>query len=242
MSSKEIAVIGDAELSENGSRRAALERLNEDAESASSPAEAREVMLKGAALKTLLQQARAPLEEARLAGKASTVAARRLGALLGEIDGESKRMTKKGAQGFVTSVPSDRSRAMDDVGIKKTLGRSLVRLAGVADPEFQRYIQRTDLIPSVYGALSYANIRPIISGTATNNPKARRRRRVGVKVPKNPSVDEAYSLIVRALGHLSGVDKGGPGTAHIGVAARSAMDNLYVAEDILKPFRGGYTK
>ncbi len=239
MSSKEIAVIGDAELSENGSRRAALERLNEAAESASSPAEARAVMLKGAAVKTILEQARAPLDEARLAGKASVVAARRLGSMLGELDGRPVVLPQKG-QGFVGSSISARCSAMEDVGIKRTLGYALIRLAKVADPEFQRYIQRKDGIPSVFGALAHTNIHANGSG-ASSNFQERKRKRVGVKAPNNPSADEAYSLVVRALGHLSGLNQRG-GSGPLLSAVRSAMESLYAAEDTLKPLRGGYTK
>jgi hypothetical protein len=75
--------------------------------------------------------------------------------------------------------------------------------------------------------------------------RSKRRRRANVRTPANPSLDEGYSLLVRALGHFSGViaELGAPGMSGSKRRAISlAIDHCYAAEDLLKPLRGGYVR
>lgn len=221
-------------LAEGEERRRFLERLNRAAENTNDLAEARQIMVQGSALVDLLTQARAPFDEARMAGKASTLAARRLGKLLSQISSKAKYGNSEGAN------PSDRRIAAERIGIAKPLLRNLVLLARVKDADFQRYIQRSDTIPTLTGALGvfYPKRTESVSGRHLRSKK--RRLKAGVKPAAHPSLDESYSLIVRSLGHLCEIN-------HSGQSMRSraivrAMEHLYAAEDLLKPYRGGYVK
>jgi len=151
--------------------------------------------------------------------------------MLGEIDNDSKRI------GGAGSLPGDRTMLCRELGITDDTMRRLVRIGRVVDPDFQRYIQREDVVPSLGGALVACHVERPREGRNAG-PRAHRRRRAGVKTPANPSFDEAHSLIVRALGHLGGV-RTERGTKYK-LAVSQSMDLLYQAEDILRPFKGGY--
>lgn len=233
MSAELVPINGD--LDSRASRIVALEELARTADSAASPEEADEIMRKARALADALAAMKAPLEEACLAGKASVLAARRLGLLLA------------GLSNVARGGKSDRTLACEALGITPWQRADLVRLSRVSDPDFQRYIQRKDKIPTLTGVFSACapDYRPKHSrprrGRSAHDFKTRRRKRAGVKSPANPSLDEGYSLIVRALGHLSAVAfVSGSGSNKRRTAISAAIDHLYAAEDLLKPYRGGY--
>lgn len=214
-------------------RRVALERLQAEAETAEL-ARAHEIMAQTNALKTVFEQMRMPLEDARLAGKASVLAARRLGSLLEALSPKARR-----------GGPSDRGLAIRDLGIRSATAASVRRLSRVPDPDFQRYIQRADLIPTVTGALVDAGDSRAVAhdqrgrkGTGSYWTE-KKRRRIGVKSPSNPSLDEAYSLLIKLLGHLCEVS-GKPGNTKRRAALLAAVDLGYQMEDLLKPYRAGY--
>lgn len=226
-------VNGDGEVAEADIRERALAELNAAAEIASTPHEAREIMVKGRTLSEFLKQAKAPLEQARLAGRASVVAARRLGVLLSDLSPKIHKLPGRRA-GF---SPSERGLVLRDLGLTVSMARDYLRLATVNDPDFQRYIQQPGIVPSVNGALTACGTRPRhTSGRCQATWRAKRMRRVGVKTPKNPSLDEAYSLIVKALGHLSVEATNPKRRRDVG----RAIDCLYAAEDFLQKYRGGY--
>jgi hypothetical protein len=221
----------DASLIAQTERHAALVNLNEAAEVVDDSVRAQEIMVKGRLLALYLKEAKAPFEEARLAGKASVVAGRRLGRMLSELSNQ-RRWT---GQRF---EKSDRGQVLEELGISKRSATDIVRLSHLDDADFQRYIQLLDRVPSVNGALIVCGMGRS-KGPRTDNYRVRRRRAAGVKQPPNPSLDEAYSLIVRALGHLDGKRRGRSPrqTTAIGLA----IDHLYDAEDALRPHLGNYT-
>lgn len=236
--SQELAIV-DNNLTDNNDRQRQLAELNHAAENASTPSEAREIMLKARTISDLLTQMNAPFDQAREAGKASVVAAHRLGRLLEELP--SRNTSRKGLKRGGT-LPSDRRLAIQQIGINLNVAKNLVRLARTDGSAFQRYIQQEDIIPSLNGAL-----RVCVPETARKTPTKggqwhiRRRAKAGVKTPANPSLDEGHSLIVRALGHLaSNVSK--VGTPRRNHDISMAIDHLYAAEELLKPYRGGYVK
>lgn len=230
----------DHGLPDGSDRQRALAELNRAAETTDDLSEARQIMMQGRAIADLLSRARAPFEEARLAGKASTVAARRLGRMIGELPGDPRYVNgNKGPR------KSERREVVEDLGLSySSTARDLVRLSRIADPDFQRYIQGADKIPSVNGAIRACNPEPRHFRREHRDQwtAASRRRRVGVKTPINPSLDEAYSLIVNALGHLSTKAPTLQGGNKKLRAIADATEHLYAAEDILKPYRGGYVK
>lgn len=233
MSSQELTVVGNDLVVENDRKRA-LAELNAAAEQVATPQEAREIMVKSKAIRDVLEQVKAPWEQSWLAGKASVVSSRRLARMLSDLSSTAPS-TGNGA------VKSERWVVGEELGISPSLMAALMRLSRVEDAEFQRYIQSKDKIPSLYGALRACAPGFRLSGSRSRSRS--RRVRVGVKSPANPSLDEAYSLIVRSLGHLSELSdvhngpKGGPKMLR---AVGIAIDHLYAAEDLLKPYRAGY--
>lgn len=217
-------------------RRKALIQLNTDAENSTSAEEAREIMIKGRAAADLLAQVKAPFDECRLAGKASVVAARKLGKMLGNLDGNAQYVAKERG-----SKKSERWMVATNLGMGQETVVKVLRLARAEDPEFQRYIQDESIIPSLHGALLRLKCIPEPKSVRSSSWDRTRRKKVGVKTPGNPSLDEGYSLIVRAIGHLSGSNTVGKsaGSKKRADVAR-AVDLLYAAEDLLKPYRGGY--
>lgn len=220
-------------------RQRALAQLNEAAETANTPYAAREIMIKGRTLAQLLEQAKAPFDDARLAGKASTVAARRLGRMLGDLPGERR------FRGFGQPLPSERSELVRELGLSLTSKRNLIQLTRISDPDFQRYIQRTDIVPSMTGALmtchGFTSSLSLGSKRRTTNRtsagwRKQRRLRAGVTKPTHPSFDEGYSLLVRSIGHLSNAGAADKKKT----ATTAAIELLYQAEDLLRPFLGGY--
>ena len=222
----------------NGQRQASLERLATEAATADAN-RAHEIMMQGRAIARLLREAKEPFEDAWLAGKASVVAARRLARLITAVSNKPQYLTS--CRG---SIKSPRTELVEELGISVSTRRSLERLDRMPDPDFQRYIQATEQIPSLNGACMAFRSGPALS----NDPKYRQRRtpkhwraqikaRAGAKTPNSPSLDEAYSLIVKSLGHLAGCTNGGREKTS---AVREAMDHLYAAEDLLKPYRAGY--
>lgn len=230
---------GDVAMRER--RRASLDRLAEAAQDAPTASEAHRVMEQGRLVAEALSRARQPFEDCWLAGKASVLAARKLGMFLNEISGERTRAPGRHG-GF---LPSDRAMLRDELGLGQKTVRNLRRLADVPDPEFQRYIQLRDQIPSIHGALAACRIVRVYHansgyvGRSAPDWRSSRRRKIGVSSPANPSLDEAGSLIVKALGHLGAV-RGGSREQQ---RARSrAMDMLYQAHDEIRPFLGGYVE
>jgi hypothetical protein len=246
--SNELAPLSE-DLAERDGRWAALEELNAAAENARDPAEAREIMAKAKALASMLKTMGASLEEAYLASKASLLAAYRLAKMLAALSNETKPKPRadtgvfgstKGS--FAGCYPSERGRVIRELGLGHSTVENLLRLARVPDPVFQRYIQKKDHILTINGALrACLDIPPSRESHKYEQVDWRRKRRVraGVKTPAAPSLDEAYSLLVGAIGHLGGLSGG----SNKSVAARSlAMDLLYKAEDLLRPYRGGYVE
>lgn len=213
-------------------QRAFLEQLEAAALSAATPAGANEIRQKAKAVQDALVAMRAPFEDAQRAGKASVLAARRLGIMLAEVPAEPQPRVGVGGSGC---APSERRLFSAELGISATLCQSLVRLARVADPDFQRYIQRPGTIPTLNGALVNCGLR--LRARTGYDWQGLRRKMVGAKTPKHPSLDEAYSHIVLAYGHLSGRRGGSPKRQ---TAISTAMDHLFQAEELLKPYRGGY--
>lgn len=232
----ELAITTSTELAHPDARRTALAKLNREAEQVTSPDEARRIMLQAKLIAELLESAKAPLEEARLAGKASVVAGRKVGRFLEQANPVPLKVS--GLQG---SAPSDRGLLKVQLGLSDSQALKLRRLAQLEDPFFQSYIQLTDRIPSITGCLTLFYAKQYPRNVGKTSWREVRRRRAGVKRPKNPSVEEAHSLVVRALGHLSSTfSQHGLGKAQRDIS--SAMDHLYAAEDLLKPHLGGYTK
>lgn len=197
-------------------------------------------MVKGRALSELLRIAEAPLEEARLAGKASVLAGRRLGLMLRDLDAKPRQQRGSGT-GRQGPTKSERSEVVRELGLSVTTAGTLTKLAMPRnDPLFQQYIQLRDKIPSIHGAAIYCSLKPGSKAGKNANgwEAARKRKRAGVKMASDPSLDEAYSLIVKALGHLDPLVRSGHGKRSRAIS--TAMDALYEAEDALKPFRGGY--
>lgn len=215
-------------------RGKALDALIQAAEQADTVDQARQIMLEGHAIERLLTSMRAPLEETRKAGKASVLAARRLGKLLSAIPNETTSLGRRGR------TKSERRLIADQLELGKHMVRHIIRLSTIDDAEFQRYIQDQSVVPSISGALFRCGIKsadpPREHGGSWN---MKRRRRAGVKHVQNPSLDEAYSLIVRALGHLTDINSGGQ---RKGPAIALAIDRLYKAEDALRPYKGGYVQ
>ena len=215
-------------------RRAALELLSQEAELAQSAGEAKDVMEKSRIIAAALEQMRAPKEETRAAAKACVVAGRRLGRLLSEISGEARDFhPKHGAK------PSLRTEVANELGLARITKSRLVRLAAVPDPDFQRYLQDAD-IPTMSGCLVHFSLHSGRSRHPEGGVKSKRKKRAGVKTPANPSLDAAYSMIVKSLGHLDGIRLSGGKPRNRAVA--SAMNALYEAEDLLRPYRAGYGK
>ena len=209
-------------------RRAELARLSAAVDAAATVEETQNVKIYAETLRDALVRMKAPFDECWSAGKDSVCAARKLGRMLEDLP----------AHGPGSRAPgqiSPRYQAMSEVGISRGLGSDLRRLARCPDPDFQRYIQSRDRVPSIGGALRACGKVSSPGGLAWNSD---RRRRAGVRKTPNPSLDEAYSLIVRSLGHLSGV--AGGGNSRRSVAIATAIDHLYSAEDLLKPYRAGY--
>lgn len=236
MTSVELVTVG-SKLSEGDARQQALAELNNAAENASTPQEAAEVMAKGKAVAAILEQMRAPFEETRLAGKASVVAARRLGRMLA---GLSPNATLIGGTKPPTWLRSERRTAIEACGMSRNLAPYLLRLASIDDASFQRYIQRTDVIPSLHGALDSVGVnrRRDLDDEFRRRNRTRLRTKVGVKRPSVPSLDEAHSLILKALGHLDEPAHGKSNSARADI--REATRHLYAAEDLLKKYVGGY--
>lgn len=212
-------------------RRAALELLNQEAELAQSVGEAKDVMEKSRIIADALERMKAPKEETRAAARACVVAGRRLGRMLSEISGDARDPhPTRGAK------PSLRTEVSNELGLSRITKSRLVRLAEVPDPDFQRYLQDTD-IPSMTGCLVHFSLH-----TTSRHTKvaSRRKKRAGVKNPANPSLDAAYSMIVKSLGHLDGIRLLGGKPRNRAVA--SAMNALYDAEDLLRPYCAGYGK
>lgn len=233
--SAELVPISGADISSMGDRVAALQELGQMAEDASTCGEAQEVMVKGRALAEVLAGMKAPFEESWLAGKASVLAARKLALLLCELDSNNACLPGGGRN------KSEFGLVCDELGIGTTLRSDLKRLSRAEDSDFQRYIQKIDKIPTLYGALRYCAVsRHKGHDHRKRDYRSTKRARAGVVPPKNPSVDEAYSLIVRALGHLSGYGSSRRGAQKMKTAIAASMDHLYAAEDLIKPYRGGY--
>lgn len=228
-------VAANVDLAGKDMRTQALAALNEAADQASSPDEALEVEMKARAIKAVLEQAQAPFEETRLAGRASVVAARRLARML---SGLSSKPVVSGPGGGAT--PSPRGLVIRELGISDSHAESLGRLARADDAVLQRYIQNESIIPSITGALRACSVHvPSRIRPGGNDWRSKRRRVVGIKTPPDPSLDEAYALIVQALGHLNGVM---PGPTRKARDRAAAIDHLYAAEDLLRPYRGGYVE
>ncbi len=221
----------DREVAVRGDRARALEALNDAAKNASTPEEARETMLKAKMFASLLEDIRAPFDEARSAGKASVVAGRRLGRLLLGISSDH-RVSVTGR--------SERRQVQDSIGLGVNSAQSLMRLARADDGEFQRYIQSTDRIPSINGALIACHVEAPHASTSPGAWTKARKKRAGVRTPLVPSLEEGYSLIVRALGHLTDESVRTGANVKKRRDLAGAIDHLYAAEDLLKQYRGGY--
>lgn len=209
-------------------RRAALERLNAEAETADAY-RAKQIMLQGRLVAQAIKEAKEPFEDAWLAGKASVVAARRLGIVLSKLP--SSPQWTGGREGSKSSV---RHEVANELGLSLATRYQLARLARIPDPDFQRYIQDRSRIPSLTGLLR--RHAPTFRGSGRGGSAFTRRRRAGVVSPKNPSLDKAYSLIVLSLGHLGNIHGGRARNQAISLAMR----HLYEAEELLKPYRAGY--
>lgn len=237
MSSTELVPVSQSVAIEdqNEQRTAALERLGAEVETAAAE-RAYEIMVEGRLIAQALVAARKSLKDARLAGKASVLGARKVGKLLLDQPNDPISLVREEIR-RPGRPPSMRTLLARELEISRTTVRKLCGVASVADPDFQRYIQREDIIPSVNGLLSVHSL--IHKKTINSSYQNARRRKVGVKTPSHPSLDEAHSLIVRALGHLGGLN--GNGTK-VMIARGLAMENLYAAEEQLKPFTSGYGK
>lgn len=215
-------------------RRRQLAELNLAIERAQTPEEAHRLMLYARTASELFARMKLSLDEKWAAGKAATVAARKLGRFLAEL---SNRQRGRGTG--LGTFPSERTQVARRLGIDATTTRSLVRLAEVPDPDFQRYIQDRSRVPSLNGALTRCTHRALSGKPGGSSAwQTKRRRRVGVQEPANPSIDEGYSLIVRALGHLSAATQQGTIVKRRDLG--KAIDYLYAAEDLVKPYRAGY--
>lgn len=215
------------EIATNGQ----LDALVELAETTQDPQEAHEIMVKGRLATELLRAAKRPFEEAHKAGKASTLAARKLGLIIANADSYRPKIP-----GFRSGfAPSERGLLLKELGVDHATASRLRKLSAIPDPAFQRYIQSRDKIPSIQGAL-------VANRLETPPParQVRRRRARQVKPPTNPNLDEGYSLLLKALGHLDAMARGG-NTKKI-TAISSAIDHIYAAEELLKPYRGGYVE
>lgn len=215
-------------------RRAALERLEAETETAS-PERAAEIMLQTSVIRDALKKMGSCLEESRQAGKTSVLAARRLGILLLELSNETKTGFGWGSQ------MSPRGLLCKELGLQGSLRSNVLAIGRGSDPDFQRYIQRSDLVPSVNGAATACRgLRPSQEPLKVKARTLRRRRRgLKVKAPLAPSVDKSYSAIIDAIRNLDAlIGSGRPGQR--GVAIKVALAALYEAEDALKPFLGGY--
>lgn len=209
-----------------------LDALMEVAETTQDPHEAHELMVKGRIATELLQAAKQPFENAQKAGKVSTLAARKLGLILETVSNKPKFVPGRGSE------PSERGLLQSELGLSVGAAKALRHLARIPDPDFQRYIQSTSGIPSPHGAVRSYRARPT---TTSPGWQTRRRRSAGVKTPKNPNFDEGYNLIVLSLGHLT-TTAGRGGNHKKKAAIGAAIGHLYAAEELLKPYRGGYVK
>lgn len=236
MSSTDLVPVNGPLPDGRDGRRAALEQLVAAADMAATPEEANEIRQRAKIIEEALTRMQAPFEDAQKAGKASVLAARRLGTMLAELPNKPVPAPAPGGR-IGGAEPSQRHLLRAQLGISYTLGRSLIRLTLVADPDFQRYIQQPATIPSLNGALTACGLGRIRPSNGGKNWSGNRRRMMGARTPKHPSLDEAYSLIVRAYGHLGGL-RGGSQKRQTAVSA--AMDHLFQAEELLKPYRGGY--
>jgi hypothetical protein len=234
---QELTIHNAGEVADRAEREALLQKLEDDALAAASPEEAHAAQQRALFIKDALVRARQPYEDAWRAGKASVLASRKLGALLTELSPESRG--RPGQLGG--SRLSERGAVRKELGLVYTVASNIIRLAAIPDPEFQRYIQSTGRIPSVPGALTNCRVvtrtRPA-PGNSGGWHHARRKK-LGVKSPANPSLDEAGSLIVKALGHL-GTNR--PAGVKQATARSHAMDLLYQAHDLIRPYLGGYVE
>lgn len=233
----ELAITTSTNLAHPDARRTALAKLNQAAEQATDPGEARRIMLQAKAIAEILESAKAPFEEARLAGKASVIAGRKVGRFLEEADPKPMYVRGQGGRG---SRKSERGLLLAELGIGHAVSQNLRRLARLEDGHFQRYIQLTDRIPSIHGCLVSTYPRNYRKYEGQGDWRRVRRRSVGVKSPRNASLEEGHSLVIRALGHVSeSIRKEAPGKVQQDISA--AIDHLYAAEDLLRPHLGGYT-
>ena len=215
-------------------RRKQLAELNLAAENAETPEEAHRVMLYARTASELFARMKLSLDEKWAAGKAATVAARKLGRFLAELSNR-----QQGRRPGLGTLPSERTRVARKLGIDPSTVRALVRLAEVPDPDFQRYIQDRSRVPSFNGALTRCTHRALSGKPGGGSAwQTKRRRRVGIKEPANPSFDEGYSQLVRSLGHLAATANQGSISRRADI--RKAIDYIYAAEDLLKPYRAGY--
>lgn len=238
MSSSALIVVNENGVASSSERMSELERMQHLAQTTTSAEEAREIMMKGRILSELLQKAKEPYEQAWAAGKASVLAGRRLGNILEEASPKPrKRLTAGSGPG-----KSERHELRTSLGIGVTAGSQLVALARIPDPDFQRFIQRKDKIPSVNGAfvhLGYLSHKRLAHDRRDKGAMAKRKKKLGLREVSNPSLDKAHTSILRALENLESLrTRGGPGSR--GHAVNAAMNSLYVAEDALRPFLGGY--
>lgn len=230
----EPAITTSTDLVHTDARRRTLATLNQAAEQTTDPLEARNIMLQAKAIAELLESAKAPFDEARLAGKASVISARKVGRFIEQANPKGRGLGRGGG-----TTRSERGLLLDQLGIATTQGANLRRLARVAEPDFQRYIQLTDRVPSVNGCLA-STYPDITRRRSMGSSRTIQRRRAGVKEPRNPSLDEAYGCVVRALGHASAMAVKASGN-EVRRDVSSAMEHLYAAEDLLRPHLGGYT-
>lgn len=222
--STDLAVIEDAELHD----------LVLAAESLTDPEEAHNLMMKARVIATALKEVGARNDQVFLAAKASLLAARKLGRMLDELS--SVPYTHRPGPGRPVS---QKTAVVRHLGIGELRARDLVRVARLLDADFQRYIQTTGRPPTVNGALTACGVKePGAKGRRQSDWRRKRRNKAGVRTPANPSFDEGYSLVVRAIGHLS--------SAKVGPAVQRdisrSIDQLYEVEDRLRPYRGGYVE
>lgn len=113
----------DGSIAEADDRQRSLAELNSAAENASTPQDAHEIMVKGKTLASLLAQVKAPFEDARLAGKASVIAAKRLSRMLAELPSDHRPHRGRGAQGTSQSRSPECASRRLRTEVPRTHGR-----------------------------------------------------------------------------------------------------------------------